>query len=103
MAGADIYLSFPSDHPALAGHFPRRPIIPGVMLLDAALHAIERAAPAAQPGGCWHIASAKFHRPVRPDEKLRLEYAEQSDGRLRVELRSATTLVLSAALERRRP
>lgn len=31
----------PEDHPALPGHFPGRPIVPGVLLLDEVLRGIE--------------------------------------------------------------
>ncbi len=32
----------PADHPALPGHFPGRPLVPGVLVLDAALALIDR-------------------------------------------------------------
>jgi len=38
-----IDLQIPSDHPAYAGHFPGQPILPGVVLLDAAQRLIESA------------------------------------------------------------
>ena len=31
------------DHPSLPGHFPGRPLVPGVVLLDRVLEAIEAA------------------------------------------------------------
>ncbi|HSV81060.1 MAG TPA: hypothetical protein VLK85_17825 [Ramlibacter sp.] len=30
------------DHPSLSGHFPGRPLVPGVLLLDHVLQAISR-------------------------------------------------------------
>jgi 3-hydroxymyristoyl/3-hydroxydecanoyl-(acyl carrier protein) dehydratase len=33
--------SIPSDHPSLPGHFPGRPVVPGVVLLDRVVAAIE--------------------------------------------------------------
>ena len=97
-------LSFASDHPALAGHFPQHPIIPGVLLLDEALNAVQQAGIAvlAQPEGWhWHISSVKFHRVVLADETLRLECVQQAGGALRLEMHVGHALALSAAIERR--
>lgn len=58
----------PADHPALPGHFPGKPLVPGVVLLDAVLaHIYER-----RPGVLWAIPAVKFLAPVRPGEKLEL-------------------------------
>lgn len=71
MARATI--RFAPTHPALAGHFPGRPIVPGVLLLDAVQEAIEA-------GGLTlaGIAAAKFLSPAVPDEPLSVDY--ESDG-----------------------
>ena len=61
-------LEFAADHPAFAGHFPGVPIVPGVLLLDAAIHAMEGALKQPVAG----IASAKFLQPVGPGEALQL-------------------------------
>jgi 3-hydroxymyristoyl/3-hydroxydecanoyl-(acyl carrier protein) dehydratase len=58
-------------HPALAGHFPGNPIVPGVVILDAVISAAE-----AWLGVNFHVASlshAKFLTPLRPDEAARIE------------------------------
>jgi 3-hydroxymyristoyl/3-hydroxydecanoyl-(acyl carrier protein) dehydratase len=106
---SNVRLHIAPDHPALAGHFPHHPIIPGVLLLDEALHALEQASAHAVPesaGTHWHIASVKFHRPVRPGESVRLDCSAQPGGcantaALRIELHVDEVLVVSASIERR--
>jgi 3-hydroxyacyl-[acyl-carrier-protein] dehydratase len=71
----------PADHPALAGHFPGHPIYPGVILLDAAIGAIEAHFATPVRG----LPVAKFLAPVRPGTALML-HAERSTGDVRFEL-----------------
>lgn len=66
-----------ADHPALAGHFPGDPIVPGVVLLDEILGAAVRHGQL--PSAACVVRSAKFVRPVRPGEELTI--ALRSDGR----------------------
>jgi 3-hydroxyacyl-[acyl-carrier-protein] dehydratase len=109
MNPSGVWLRFAPDHPALAGHFPQHPIIPGVLLLDEALHAIEQAAARDTPGlggTHWHIAQVKFHRVVQPGEAVRVQFSEQTSGAgapraLRIELHAQQRLVMSASVERR--
>src|SRR3546814_1133754 len=51
------------DHPALPGHFPGRPIVPGVVILDRVLDAIEAAH---GPLGALRLPQVKFLRPLLP-------------------------------------
>lgn len=58
-----------ADHPALPGHFPGEPIVPGVVLLDHVASAL------AQLDGraLARIQAVKFLAPLRPDEQAWLE------------------------------
>ena len=57
-------LTVPADHPALPGHFPGRPVVPAVLILDAALHAVGADRPGAR------IIAAKFTTPLAPEQTL---------------------------------
>jgi 3-hydroxyacyl-[acyl-carrier-protein] dehydratase len=82
-----IPLSIPADHPAYAGHFPGRPVLPGVVLLDATLRALERAGYG--PAGGWEINSAKFQSAVQPGEQLTLQHDELPNRSIRFAIRGA--------------
>ncbi len=85
MSKHTIPLQIAADHPAYAGHFPGRPVLPGVVLLDAALHVLAvRLGMQAIPG---QIKAAKFLSPVRPGETLTLHYAAAPAGGFRFEIR----------------
>ena len=66
----------PADHPCLPGHFPGQPIVPGVVVLDRVLAAIE-----AQHGalGPLRMPQVKFLQPLLPEQPARIELL-QSDA-----------------------
>lgn len=68
MVSAEYSWTVPVDHPAFAGHFPGRPIVPGVVLLDQAIRCTEKLL--GQPVDRWQIANTKFLSPVGPGETL---------------------------------
>jgi len=78
MTNQSLPLSVAADHPAYAGHFPGHPVLPGVVLLDEALHVLAVRQGLAVCAG--RIKSAKFPSPVRPGEALRLNYASAAAG-----------------------
>jgi 3-hydroxyacyl-[acyl-carrier-protein] dehydratase len=53
----------PQDHPCLPGHFPGRPIVPGVVVLDCAIAILLRDRPADRLAG---LDEVKFVAPVSP-------------------------------------
>jgi 3-hydroxymyristoyl/3-hydroxydecanoyl-(acyl carrier protein) dehydratase len=67
------------DHPALPGHFPGRPIVPGVVILDRVLDALEAAY---GPLGALRLPQVKFLRPLLPGEpaQVAIEHAGAADA-----------------------
>src|SRR5437763_937712 len=66
------------DHPAFAGHFPGHPVVPGVWLLDAVIHAWQQM-PASNEAAV-RIDAAKFLSPVGPGEVLTISLDVTGDG-----------------------
>ena len=66
-------LTIAPDHPAYAGHFPGFPILPGAVLLDAALNEIARSRGIDLTQ--WRLAAAKFLEAVGPGDALILEHS----------------------------
>ena len=65
-----------ADHPSLPGHFPGRPLVPGVVLLDRVLDAIDAAHADlgwAPPAGSLRLPQVKFLQPLLPGEAARIE------------------------------
>ena len=89
-------LPIPADHPAFDGHFPGAPVLPGVVLLDEAVRAIELAADG-EPR-CWRVGSVKFLRAVAPGEALTLEQERLASGTVRFTILSAGQAVATGAL-----
>ncbi len=78
-----VVWTVPMDHPAFAGHFPGRPILPGVVLLDHVLHHLP--ADVAAAGNC-EISSAKFVSPVGPGETIDIAYTAATPGKVRFDI-----------------
>jgi 3-hydroxymyristoyl/3-hydroxydecanoyl-(acyl carrier protein) dehydratase len=68
-----------ADHPCLPGHFPGRPIVPGVVLLDEALALVLVQAPGLRVA---ELPSVRFLRPVRPGEAVAVEHEPAAPGRV---------------------
>ncbi len=65
----DVGFRIDHGHPSLPGHFPGRPIVPGVLLLEQAIAAIEAAH---GPLGTLRLPQVKFVRPLLPGETARV-------------------------------
>ena len=74
-------------HPALAGHFPGNPVVPGVVLLDRVLDAAQR-----RFGVCLdalRLPQVKFLQPLLPQQtaEIVLEPALTDAGNTRIRFR----------------
>ena len=96
MAVAEFRWLVPADHPAFAGHFPGRPIVPGVVLLDRAILFAEDML--GRPGVNWQVGNAKFFSPVGPGETLIFTWQPRPSGAVEFFIASAGRPVASGLL-----
>jgi 3-hydroxyacyl-[acyl-carrier-protein] dehydratase len=89
-----------ADHPALPGHFPGHPVVPGVVVLDRVLAAIEATH---GPLGALRLPQVKFVQPLLPGEAARIEIdpvmAEGAPPRWRFRVLRGDTLVASGDVQ----
>ncbi len=85
-----------ADHPAFAGHFPGRPILPGVVLLGWAVQSLGEVL--GDPMPACEIASAKFLRPVGPETKLSIRLAGEPGGPWRFDIFDGAATVATGSL-----
>jgi 3-hydroxymyristoyl/3-hydroxydecanoyl-(acyl carrier protein) dehydratase len=97
MSAYIMSLNIPADHPAYTGHFPGHPILPGVVLLDAALNAL--ATHQGLPTTTGQLKSAKFLSPVQPGEALLLHASKTAAGGFRFDIRCGERAVASGVVE----
>lgn len=81
---ATVTITFAPDHPALPGHFPGRPLMPGVLLLDAVA---ERARAAFGLGPLAGVAQAKFMGVVPPGAVTTVRLRRRDAARVGFEMR----------------
>jgi 3-hydroxymyristoyl/3-hydroxydecanoyl-(acyl carrier protein) dehydratase len=86
-----IYIA--ASHPALAGHFPGQPVVPGVVLLDRVAAALERL-------GAGHVSGfsqVKFVRPLLPEQRVELVIELDAGARFRIS--DGAQLIASGSVE----
>jgi len=91
----------PLDHPAFAGHFPGTPILPGVVLLDTALHAIASATGIALDN--CEISSVKFLSPAKPGDELLIQHSLSASGTIRFDIIAGMRKIASGSIVPRSP
>ena len=69
MSAATTHFSIDPGHPSLAGHFPGNPVVPGVVVLERVVEAIEAGH---GPLGALRLPQVKFVQPLLPGETARI-------------------------------
>jgi 3-hydroxyacyl-[acyl-carrier-protein] dehydratase len=85
VGGAEMVVA--REHPALAGHFPANPIVPGVVILEDVFAAAERLGYSIEG-----VINAKFTAQLLPDEHARIDFTEQRSGLAFVVTRDAVEI-----------
>lgn len=75
-----MLLTIAHDHPCLPGHFPGRPVVPGVVVLERVLAAIEAAH---GPLPTLRLPAVKFQHPLLPGDEARIHLEQPAPGRWR--------------------
>ncbi len=74
-------------HPALAGHFPGNPVIPGVVILDEVLRAVSEFL--GRPVRTTGLPNVKFFAPLAPGEEFEIAFESKDGGRASFAVRSS--------------
>jgi 3-hydroxymyristoyl/3-hydroxydecanoyl-(acyl carrier protein) dehydratase len=99
-AGA-AWLQVPSEAPFFGDHFPRRPVFPATLMLDALIgNALRVALPGHVPAKLTHVKVRSF---TEPGARLRIEAAPSAADASRIQLsvRAGDRTVATARLETR--
>ena len=89
-------LCIAADHPSLPGHFPGRPIVPGVVLLDCVLAEAQRWLGTAL--SLRALPQAKFIAPLLPSERAQMRLTFEGEE-LRFEIARADTMLASGTFK----
>jgi 3-hydroxyacyl-[acyl-carrier-protein] dehydratase len=89
-------LCIPAEHPALPGHFPGNPVVPGVVLLDAVMDAAESFL--GSHVGLRGVPHAKFPASLRPGEAARIDFLVDGET-LKFEVSRGTAVVASGRFQ----
>ena len=90
-------LSIGYDHPALAGHFPGCPIVPGVVLLNEVFETLRCGSAASLV--VTGLPMVKFSSPLRPGEVVIIRVDEEGAGRATFSCQVDARLIASGAIE----
>jgi 3-hydroxyacyl-[acyl-carrier-protein] dehydratase len=99
MAERVMSFELAADHAIFAGHFPGRPIVPGVMLLEWAQAEISHSLGRAPRE--LRVREVKFFAPLEPGQRAQLRFAAPAAAATRCafDIRRDETVVVRGTLE----
>lgn len=97
MSETRLTLQLPAQHPSYAGHFPGRPIVPGVLLLQAVVQAAQALRGGAD-GAVPDIPVCKFSASLPPGATVDLTLVAEAGGGLSFRVSQAGQPVASGRL-----
>lgn len=86
-----------ADHPALPGHFPGNPIVPGVVLLTKVISLARKKV--VTGARVTALSGVKFLAHVRPGESVQVAFSPVRPGIIRFECVCNETLIATGTLE----
>jgi len=93
--GFEQALRIGAGHPALPGHFPGAPLVPGVVLLEQVALALR----AWRGQRLGRVLEAKFAAPLLPEETATLRLTAADGARARFEIRRDGILLARGLVE----
>jgi 3-hydroxymyristoyl/3-hydroxydecanoyl-(acyl carrier protein) dehydratase len=94
-------LTITKDHPALAGHFPGHPIVPGVVILDEVIETLKQHSEHSLL--VTGLPAVKLCSPLKPDEPLMITIESEDVETAAFTCRVGSRLVASGSIRFRRP
>jgi 3-hydroxymyristoyl/3-hydroxydecanoyl-(acyl carrier protein) dehydratase len=94
-------LTVTKDHPALSGHFPGHPVVPGVVVLDEVIETLKQ-----QYGDSLIVTglpAVKLSSPLKPEEPLKITIEPEDVETAAFTCRVGSRLVASGSIRFRFP
>lgn len=94
-------LTITNDHPALPGHFPGHPVVPGVLVLDEVIETLKhRFGDALVVTG---LPAVKLSSPLKPEEVLMITIESEDTETAAFTCRVGSRLIASGSIRFRLP
>jgi 3-hydroxymyristoyl/3-hydroxydecanoyl-(acyl carrier protein) dehydratase len=89
-------VSVHKDHPALAGHFPGRPIVPGVLVLEEVIQTLKDQYDADLV--ITELPAVKLFSPLLPEESLNITVETEGPDTAAFLCRAGSRLIASGSI-----